>query len=292
MPFLPSPLAALAQRLGLAGRVPRQILARARALRLPFQPLPAVPESIWWQADPPLQRLIDLPRDALSGPVQDDKAAARAVLMRVIEQEQRDLDAIDLRRIDGLSGSDPLAPAYASLEDYSKTPECRHIRIISYRDFLKTSGLALPALAGEGTLQLRQAGWRGSRLFLAGDQHPQALACAIVYARRRGLEVVRPAELTHYRLSRDGLRELRRRYHVLGMPVEAWSDPAFMGLLLDNRLPYARLALLRQNGAPEFLLLPRQNAAADALGEGLRLAGAPDVVATLAEQEAATQLPA
>ena len=123
-----------------------------------------------------------------------------------------------------------------------------------------------------------------------------ALTVAIVYTEIarlfRGYKALRPAELTHYRLSRDGLSELRRRYHVLGMPVEAWSDPAFMGLLLDNRLPYARLALLRQNGAPEFLLLPRQHAAADALGEGLRLAGAPDVVATLAEQEAATQLPA
>ena len=62
------------------------------------------------------------------------------------------------------------------------------------------------------------------------------------------------------------------------MPGAAWSDPAFMGLLLDNGLPYARLALLRTHGAPEFLLLPKHNQEATALGEGLCLAGAPDVV--------------
>ena len=43
--------------------------------------------------------------------------------------------------------------------------------------------------------------------------------------------------------------ELKQHYHVLAMPVQAWSDPAFMGVLLDNRLPYARLSLLRNPGA-------------------------------------------
>lgn len=291
MPLLPLSIASLAQRLGLADRALRRVRVGAGALHLPFQPIPGVPDSIWWQTNPPLQRLVDLPRDALSGPVQDDKAAARAVLMRLVEQERYDLDEIDLRRIDGLSGNDPQASAHASLESYSKTPECRHIRIISYRDFVKASSLALPALSGEGPLQLRQADWRGERLFLAGDQHPQALACAIVYARRRGLEVVRPAELTRYRLSPDGLAELRRRYHVLGMPVQAWSDPAFMGLLLDNRLPYARLALLNRADAPELLLLPRQHRAADALGTGLRQAGAADVVEAFARLQTADSSP-
>lgn len=292
MPFLSSHLTALARRLGLAGRGARQVLASARALRLPFQPLPLVQDSIWWQTDPPLHRLADLPRDALSGPVQDDKADARAVLMRVVEQEQRELGETDLRRIDGLGGNDPLAPAYASLEDYSATPECRRIRIISYRDFTKTLDLALSGFPKGEPLPLRQASWRGPRLFLTGEQQPQALAGAIVYARRRGLEITRAAELTQYRLSSSGLAELRRHYHVLGMPIEAWSDPSFMGLLLENRMPYARLALLRQSGAPEFLLLPRRHPAANALGEGLRLAGAADLVSILDELETADGTPA
>ena len=68
---------------------------------------------------------------------------------------------------------------------------------------------------------------------------------------------------------------------MLAMPVQAWTDPAFMALLLDNGLPYARLSLLRTAGAAEFLLLPKADSAAMALGEGLRLAGAADGVSYL-----------
>lgn len=289
MSFLPPSLVALAQRLGLGlglgpGRhTPRQLLHKARALRLPFQPLPPVQESIWWQADPPLHRLVELPRDALSGPVQEDKAAARTVLMRLVEREQRSLDGIDLRQVDGLVGKDPQAAQYDGLEAYSATPECRAVRIIGYKDFVRTLGQAVAGFPEAGRLQLRQAGWRGERLFWAGEpQQLAAFAAAVAYARRRGLEVVQPAELTRYRLSESGLAGLRRRYHVLAMPAQAWSDPAFMGLLLDQGMPYARLALLRRSGAPEFLLLPRRHPAANALGEGLYQAGAPDVTGFLA----------
>ncbi|WP_349572014.1 DUF6685 family protein [Azotobacter salinestris] len=278
MSFLPPSLVALAQRLGLGRRTPHQLLQKARALRLPFQPLPPLQESIWWQADPPLHRLVELPRDALSGPVQEDKAAARAVLMHLVEQEQRSLDGVDLRQVDGLVGKDLHAPLYDGLEAYSATPECRAVRIISYNDFVRTLGQAVPGFPEAGRLQLRQAEWRGERLFWAGEpQHLPAFAAAVAYARRRGLEIVLPAELTCYRLSESGLAGMRRRYHMLAMPAQAWSDPAFMGLLLDQGMPYARLALLRRSGAPEFLLLPRRHPAANALGEGLRQAGAPDV---------------
>jgi len=34
------------------------------------------------------------------------------------------------------------------------------------------------------------------------------------------------------------------------MPEAAWSDPGFMGLLLDNGIPYARLSLLKKAGTP------------------------------------------
>ena len=274
-------LATLAQRLGFTGRASRQILDRASTLRLPFQALPPAAESIWWQAAPPLHRLVDLPRDALSGPVQEDKAQAHAVLARLVEQQHASLEVFDLRQINGLCCSgDNLAP-YASLEEFAGSPACKGIRIISYKDFLRTISLAVPRfLAGE-PINLRQASWQGERIYWNGDQHIEAFACAIAYARLRGLEISLPAELTRYRLNPAGIAELQQRYHMLAMPVQAWSDPAFMALLLDNGLPYARLSLLRTPGSPEFLLLPKADSAAMALGEGLRLAGAADGVSYL-----------
>lgn len=277
-PTLSSRLGALAQRLGLIGRAPRQILERASQLRLPFDPLPAVRNSICWQDGPQLHRLIDLPRGALSGPVQEDKAQAHAALIRIIELEERQLSSFDLRMVDGLCGCNADQAAFASFEDYAASQACRQVRIISYKDFVKTISLALPRfLAGE-RINLRQASWHGERVFWAGEHHPQAFACAIAYARRRELEISLPADLCHYRLSAQGLSKLQQQYHALAMPAAAWSDPAFMGLLLDSGLPYARLSLLRSPGDPEILLLPKYSAEATALGEGLRLAGAPDVV--------------
>lgn len=285
-----SRLSALAQRLGLGGRVPRMVFERARSLRLPFRVLPEPVPSIWWQAGPPLHRLVDLPRDALSGPVQEDKAAARGVLMGVVERHTEHLDDFDLRRIDGLCSPPPsLDSNLTSFEELTACPLGRCARIISYKDFLKTISHAMPRFLAAEAVELRQASWYGERLFWAGEQHGEEFACAIAYARLRGLEVTLPAELTRYRLSASGLAELRRRYHMTAMPVQAWSEPAFMSLLLDNGLPYARLSLLRYPDAPEFLLLPKDSPEAHALGEGLRLAGAPDVIAYL---EALQQRPA
>ena len=278
---LSSRLAALAQRLGLIGRAPRQILARASTLHLPFNALPKPRDNICWLEGPQLQRLADLPRSALSGPVQEDKAQAHAMLIRLVELQQQSLATFDLRRIDGLSNCAAEHAHFASFEAYAASEHCRQVRIISYKDFIKTISLALPRfLAGE-CVGVRQASWHGERLFWAGEQHGEAFACAVAYARRRGLEVTLPAELSRYRLRLDGLAQLQRSYHVQAMPGAAWSDPAFMGLLLDSGLPYARLSLLRTPGAAEFLLLPKHSAEATALGEGLRLAGAPDVVAYL-----------
>ncbi|CAD5108745.1 DUF6685 family protein [Zestomonas carbonaria] len=269
----------LARRFGLGGRGARQVRERAAALRLPFPAPPLLQPSIWWRAGPQLQRLVELPRGALSGPVQEDKADAHALLVRVVEQQRHEVADLDLKRIDGLAGESN-EPPFAHLEDFAATPACRNLRIISYKDFLKTISLALPRfLAGE-PIQLLQADWLGERLFWTGEQNHEAFASAIVYARLRGLEDSLPAVVTRYRLSADGLNELRRNHHVLAMPELAWSDPAFMGLLLDSGLPYARLPLLHSS-TPEILLLPRRHPEANALGEGLRQAGAADVTAWL-----------
>lgn len=276
---LSSRLSAFAQRLGLGGRQSRRILEQARQLRLPFRYLPLPSPTIWWRAGPPLHRLPELPSNALSGPVQEDKASAHAMLIRIVEHRQEQLADLDLRQIDGLLGGDPEPSADVELEPFAD--HCRSVRIISYKDFLKTLDLALPRRDADHPLQLRQASWRGERLFWTGEQHAGELACAIVYARRRGLEVRLPVQIDRYRLSERGLDELQRRFHALAMPCEAWSDPAFMGLLLDNQLPYSRIALLRSADAPEFLLLPKQHADANALGEGLRLAGAAELADSL-----------
>jgi hypothetical protein len=279
-PSLTDRLAALFQRLGLGGRGSQQLLEQAARLRLPFVPLPEVPDSIWWLDGPQLQRLADLPRGALSGPVQEDKAAAHGVLRALIQVNERQIGEFDLRWIDGLGNAPEPGQRFTRFEDYAASPACRSIRLISYKDFSRALAQALPHHASGETLYLRQANWRGERYFWSGDQAPQAFACAVAYARRRGLTTQLPAVLSEYRLSRNGLDQLDAGYHVLAMPAAAWSDARFMRLLLTG-MPYARLHLLRDSGGPEFLLLPRTQADADALGEGLRLAGAADVSAWL-----------
>lgn len=278
---LSSRLTALAQRLGLIGRGSRQIFARASTLQLSFRELPPAVDSICWYEGPPLQHLADLPRGALSGPVQEDKAHAHAALSLLVEAQTEQLEAFDLRLIDGFACHTAAAEGYASFADYAASEHCKRVRIISYKDFIKTTCQALPRFLAGAPIELRQANWRGQRTFWSGEQHGEAFAGAIAYARRRGLEVLLPANLTRYRLNPVGLDNLQARYHVLGMPGEAWSDPNFMSLLLDSGPPYARLSLLKTAGAPEFLLLPKEHPEATALGEGLRLAGAPDVLTYL-----------
>ncbi|WP_455230577.1 DUF6685 family protein [Geopseudomonas aromaticivorans] len=279
-PSLTGRIAALAQRLGFARRGSQQLLEQASRLRLPFAPLPPVPDSICWHDGPPLQYLASLPRGALSGPVQEDKAAAHSVLSALVQLNERELSEFDLRWIDGHSGTPTPGKFFRTFEEYAAAPACRSIRLISYKDFSRALALALPQQSGGASLVLRQANWRGERYFWCGEQASQAFSCAVAYARRRGLTQHFPAQLSEYRLSRIGLDQLDAGYHMLAMPADAWSDARFMRLLLTG-MPYARLHLLRDSGGPEFLLLPRSQSEANALGEGLRLAGAADVNAWL-----------
>ncbi|MDH4874042.1 DUF6685 family protein [Pseudomonas sp. BN515] len=270
-------LAAIAQRFGF-GNSPRKVFERASQLRLPFQQLHLPEDTIWWQSGPPLQRLVELPRGALSGPVQDDKAEAHAVLVGVVKRSEQRLPSFDLRQIDGLCGNDHEPTPSPSFEDYLAGLDSRKVRIISYKDFVKAISLPLPRFLTGEPISLLRADWYGYRVFWSGEQHVEAFAASIAYARLRALEATLPAEITDYSLDPDGLAVLDERYHVLAMPAQAWSDPAFMGLLLDGGIPYSRLTILRNSGTPEFILLPKKHAEATALGEGLRLAGAADVV--------------
>ncbi|RRW39696.1 hypothetical protein EGJ42_19035, partial [Stutzerimonas stutzeri] len=74
MPSLTSQIARLAQRLGLRSKSALPVQERASGLQLPFAHLPEPEPSIFWNDGPCLQRLLELPRGALSGPVQEDKA--------------------------------------------------------------------------------------------------------------------------------------------------------------------------------------------------------------------------
>ncbi|WP_028239299.1 DUF6685 family protein [Stutzerimonas azotifigens] len=283
MPSLTSRIANLANRLGLTGRTPRarQILERASRVCLPFQPLPEPQPTIFWHDGPPLQHLLELPRGALSGPVKDDKDRAHAALQRLVRCDSESCAAFDLRQVDGVSAYRGERPAYYSLETFAATPACRQLRIISYKDCMRVLHKALPGLASGTPVELRQATWLGDRLYWAGDQHVEAFSSAIAYARLRGLELRQPARLTDYRLEASGLRALDEAYHVLAMPAPAWNDREFMRLLLDDKVPYARLTLMRSAGHSELLLLEKSHPNANALGEGLKLAGAPDMIGYL-----------
>ncbi|WP_404441634.1 DUF6685 family protein [Stutzerimonas chloritidismutans] len=278
MPPVTSRIVRFAQRLGLTGKSPRQILEHASQIRLPFAPLSEPAASIFWHDGPCLQRFVDLPRSALSGPIQEDKARARAALTRLVRQEQSTHAALDLRQIDGLGGQSADGRTYPTFEAFAATPACRQLRVISYKDFVRTLSIALPDYQAQAPIELRQASWLGERIYWSGEHHAEAFACAIAYARLRGLEVNLPCELIDYRLDASGLHALDNDYHAVTMPAQAWNNRVFMSLLLDAKIPYARLTLLRNADNSELLLLEKRQPAANALGEGLKLAGAPDMV--------------
>jgi len=120
----------------------------------------------------------------------------------------------------------------------------------------------------------------------AGERAREALACAVVYARVRGLSVSLPAQVTRYRLNQAGLCAFQEQYHALWMPPQIWTTARFMHLLLENHIPYARLAKLHPD-YQEVLLLPRGRRRSNALGLGLLKAGAFDAVEWFAKLVAA-----
>lgn len=160
-------LSALANRLrlGAARSDGRELRERAAALELPFQPLRRPEPSVWWQAGPPLHTLVDLPRGALSGPVQEDKAEAHAVLKRLVRVSHSTLESVDLKTIEGVCSREILVQAPCPrLEDLATAEVCRGVRIISYKDFVKALSLALPRFTNGDSIRLRQAAWHGERL--------------------------------------------------------------------------------------------------------------------------------
>lgn len=277
MSFLTSRLASIARRLGLRAPAPGPHRPQGDSgdLKLPFPPLPEFHSSIFWEDNPPLEYLHELPRGALSGPTQEYKARAHSILSRVIQREVHAPQPYDLRGVGGFLAANPLGVPCPSFETFAATPACRSIRIISYKDFNRVMVSAVPGFkTSSTTVSLLQASWQGDRIFWAGEQNSEAFACAIAYARLRGLDLSVPCERILYRIDEAGLQALENGYHVLVMPGQAWSDQAFMAHLLNDGTPYARLRLPRHN--LELLLLDKQQPLSDSLGAGLKQAGAAD----------------
>ena len=199
-------LAAIAQRLGLGNADLHKVSQRTRSLALSFSAPASPPSGIGWQSGAPLYRLIDLPRGALSGPVQEDKARAHAALKKLVGSRLLELHDVDLREVDGLCTRGPLAnSALPDFEAVAAGDAGRKVRIISYRDFGKALGQALPGFERGVELQLRRADWHGQRLFLELDNHTEAFACAVASARRRGLELRLPGRVRQFSLQGSAL---------------------------------------------------------------------------------------
>lgn len=263
-------LTTFAQRLGLKSSVPAEFRQRVAELELSFPRFLAPTDSIWWQAAPSLHELYELPRGALSGPVQEDKAQAHQALCKLIYRQQWELDAVDLRSINGLISTQHNEPHFSSLDAYNAA-QCRHIRIIGINDLNRVlQGL------DEGPWILNEASWRGIRLFWSNPAHNQAIASASAYARLRKLCIERSAVVNSYTLNSEGIAGLGQQFHVLCMPNHAWHHEAFMTLLVGQQLPYSRLSLQRGTQAGDCLILPKQHPHANTLGQGLLALGAED----------------
>ena len=248
----------------------------AERIKLTFSGLDRPQLSISWKSNLYFQHLYDLPRGALSGPVQEDKAEAHALLVKLVSKVIDTESVIDLRDIYGFSELLPGTERMQDLETFAASEQCRHIRIISYRDFEKIITQAIPHFLSDQPINLRQASWLGTNLFWADEKLSCEFACAVVYARRRGLDLPKRTYISRYSLNIDVLQAVQRNYHMLIMPEQAWSDREFMAILLNSGSPYARLALSKEPYPTEVLLLPKRKQLSDNLGKGLKLAGAHD----------------
>lgn len=245
-------------------------------VRLDFPMLDLSSPSIHWNKNVHLLNLVNLPRRALSGPVQEDKADAHALLKNVVTSEEYELAKFDLCDMYGFNTGDSGLLPYENLDRMTSSEVCRCIRIISMRDFEKVLNEVIPGFADTPVVELYASELLGLNYFWSDEQNTEKLACLIVYARRRGIPLQVAAKVTKAVVSRSALRFLSDCYHVLAMPASAWSDKSFMRYLIDFPVPYVRLPISRGSNQTEVLLLPRQSTNANILGEGLIAAGAQD----------------
>lgn len=282
--LLGSPWSSLALHLhpSLASRRIQRCLER---LASAFTPLPTPSDSLWWDDGHPLHLLHGLPRAALSGPTQEIKDDAHALLSQLVVADTLPLPTFDLRALDGLCQRLPDAPLEAAihLEDLAALPAAREqARIIGYRDFQAALYRTLPKLSPEQPLKLRQANWRGSRFFLENEASTTlALASIVSYARIRGIAVEVPAQVQCLRLDPMAIDRLQAAFALYALPNAVWNHPDFIQVLLGLKLDYARLPLPAPGQDLEWLLLPNTVANARILGDILGRLGAAEVIGYL-----------
>lgn len=282
--LLGSPWSSLALHLhpSLASRRIERCLER---LADAFVPLPAPNARLWWDEGHPLHLLLGLPRAALSGPTQEIKSRAHALLSQLVIADTQQVAALDLRAIEGLCqrlGDSATDPA-VQLEELAALPAAREqVRIIGYRDFQAALYRTLPNLSAEQPLRLRQASWRGTRLFLENEATTTlAFASIIAYARIRGIAVEVPAQIQCLSLDQVAIDRLQEAFAVYALPNAVWNHPDFVQVLLGLKLDYARLPLPAPGQDLEWLLLPNDVASTRVLAEILERLGAAEVIGYL-----------
>lgn len=282
--LLGSPWSSLALHLhpSLASRRIQRCLER---LADAFLPLPAPSASLWWDEGHPLHLLLGLPRAALSGPTQEIKSRAHALLSQLVIADTQQVAALDLRAIEGLCQrlGDSAPDSAVQLEELAALPAAREqVRIIGYRDFQAALYRTLPNLSAEQPLRLRQAKWRGTRLFLENEAATTlAFASIIAYARIRGIAVEVPAQIQCLSLDQTAIDRLQEAFAVYALPNAVWNHPDFVQVLLGLKLDYARLPLPAPGQDLEWLLLPNEVASTRVLAEILERLGAAEVIGYL-----------
>lgn len=245
-----------------------------RTLHLDFPRIAPPQPSIHWSQCLHLQQLANLPSNALYGPVQEDKAEAYRFLSKTVSIDMQPVSSFDMRGLHGLNHENEALLSYDSWEAMAQSAQCRHIRIISIRDFNRALSVAI---GKNQNVDLLSTAWEADKVYWADTQNTAELIAALVYARRRELPVNLPAHLYRIRTHPAAINDLKKHYHSLVMPVAAWNDPAFMNYLMTYRIPYVRLPISIGQLCAQTILLPRNNLNSNTFGTALLQAGAQDI---------------
>lgn len=260
------------------GRNASQPVLRAgnilRALNLEYPAISLPEPSIHWCQTLHLHQLANLPTNALYGPVQEDKAEAYRFLSKTVSIEMQPIRSFDMRGLHGLNHENEALLAHDSWEAMAQSEQCRHVRIISMNDFNRTLAVAI---GKNQNIDLLSTAWEASKVYWADTQNSAELIAALVYARRREVPVNLPVHLYRIRTHQAAIRELKKHYHSLVVPVAAWSDPVFMDYLTTYRIPYVHLPICLGRQSAQTILLPRNNINSNTFGAALQQAGARDI---------------
>lgn len=250
------------------------------AVDLPFQPLFKPNFDIFLPRCIAIQKLIHLPSNGLSGPVQDDKANAYMFLKNLVTSTSYENPEFSIQNFSGINCPPVVTDAIDSLATFAQHRYCRDARILSYRDFEAALHSSF-ARRNKAPVVIEQIDWLNQGCFWDANQESSLahFVCAQNYASLRQLTNTVPALINQHQINLNALSQLKASYHMLSMPQETWSHPGFMSLLIERSLPYARIAISRTpKPYIEWLLLPRNHTLSNLLAEALLEAGAADAI--------------